>query len=175
MIAENPMKEIKLGKVVVNISVGASGQPLNNAMTILQQLTGQQPAQRRAKQTIRQWGIRRNEPMACMVTLRGKNADEFLRKAFQGIRNQINIRSFDKQGNFAFGIPEHIDIPGTRYDPVLGIFGMDVNVTLERLGYRVKRRRIRGSQVGNKHLITKDEAMDFIQENFEAEITERKQ
>jgi large subunit ribosomal protein L5 len=170
VIAENPMKVIKLGKVVVNISVGASGQPLNNAMTILQQLTGQHPAQRRAKQTIRQWGIRRNEPMACMVTLRGKNADEFLRKAFQGVRNQINIRSFDKQGNFAFGIPEHIDIPGTRYDPDLGIIGMDVSVSLERPGYRVKWRKRGRSKIGSSHRVTPEDARQFVSNVYGVQV-----
>lgn len=161
-MAVNPMREIQLGKVVVNISVGASGQPLNNAMTILQQITGQQSTQRRAKQTIRQWGIRKNEPMACMVTLRGKNADEFLRKAFQGVRNRINTKSFDKHGNFAFGIREHIDIPGTRYDPSLGIIGMDVSVTLERPGYRVKWRKRGRSKIGSSHRVTPDEARQYV-------------
>jgi large subunit ribosomal protein L5 len=156
------MKEIKIGKVVVNISVGASGQPLVNAMTILQQITGQKPAQRRAKQTIRQFGIRKNEPIACITTLRGNNATEFLGKAFTSIRNQINPKSFDRTGNFAFGIKEHIDLPGTRYDPNLGIFGMDVNVTLERPGYRVKRKKKGRSKIGSSHRITLDEAKKYV-------------
>jgi large subunit ribosomal protein L5 len=159
---ESPMREIKIGKVVVNISVGTSGQPLVNAMRILQQITDQQPVQRTAKQTIRQFGIRKNEPIACMVTLRGEKADEFLIKAFQGIRNRIASRSFDKNGNFAFGIKEHIDIPGTRYDPNLGIIGMDVNVTLERPGYRISKRKRGRSRIGSKHRVTPNEAMSYV-------------
>ena len=123
------MKKITIGKVVVNISVGQSGQPLSNAMNILQQVTGQKPNPRIAKQTIRQWGIRKGEPMACTVTLRGNKAEMFLLKAFTAIRHRLNPRSFDKDGNFAFGIKEHIDIPGTRYDPQTGIIGMDVMAT----------------------------------------------
>jgi large subunit ribosomal protein L5 len=126
------MKKIQISKVVVNISVGQSGQPLTNAMTILEQITGQQPCQRVAKQTIRQFGIRKDEPIACMVTLRGDKAEEFLTKAFRAIGNEVKARSFDDNGNFAFGIREHIDIPGTRYNPNLGIIGMDVVVNLER-------------------------------------------
>jgi len=171
----NQMKKIRIEKVIASISVGASGEPLERAKQVLNQLTNQKVCTRKAKQTIKDFGIRKGEPIACLVTLRNDRASDFLKKALEAAENKLKASSFDGFGNFSLGIKEHIEIPGTRYDPVLGIFGMDVNVTLERLGYRVKRRRIRGSQVGNKHLIAKDEAMDFIQENFEAEITGRKQ
>jgi len=164
---ENPMKAIKIGKVVVNIGVGQSGQPLSNAMQILEQVTGQKPNQRAAKRSIRPWGIRQGEPMACAVTLRGENADEFLQKAFTAVRHRLNPRSFDKDGNFAFGIREHIDIPGTRYDPQMGIIGMDVAVTLERPGYRVSRRKRANSKVGSSHRVTPEEAREFVSKTYE--------
>ena len=169
-MSENPMKQLKIGKVVVNISVGASGEPLNNAMTILRQITDQEPCQRVAKQTIRQWGIRKGEPMACLVTLRGEKADEFIRKAFTAVRNTVNPRSFDKNGNFAFGIKEHIDIPGTRYDPNLGIIGMDVMVTVERPGYRVSRRKRAGSKVGSSHRVTPEESTRYIEDTYGVKV-----
>jgi large subunit ribosomal protein L5 len=164
------MKQLKIGKVVVNISVGASGEPLNNAMTILSQITGQEPCQRVAKQTIRQWGIRRREPMACLVTLRGEKADAFLHRAFRAIGDRVKPTSFDGSGNFAFGIREHIDIPGTRYDPKLGITGMDVNVTVERPGYRVSRRKRAKSKVGSAHRVTPEESMAFIAEKYGVKV-----
>ena len=166
----NPMKKIQISKVVVNISVGQSGQPLTNAMTILEQITGQQPCQRVAKQTIRQFGIRKDEPIACMVTLRGDKAEEFLTKAFRAIGNEVKARSFDDNGNFAFGIREHIDIPGTRYNPNLGIIGMDVVVNLERPGYRVKMRKRARSNVGSLHRVSPDEGIEFIKEKFGVEV-----
>ena len=166
----NPMKKIKIGKVVVNISVGQSGQPLSNAMQILESVTGQAPNQRPAKQSIRPWGLRKGEPMACAVTLRGEKADEFLQKAFIAIRHELNPRSFDKDGNFAFGIKEHIDIPGTRYDPQMGIIGMDVAVALERPGYRVKRRKRARSKVGTSHHVTPDEAREFVSKTYDVKM-----
>jgi large subunit ribosomal protein L5 len=166
-MSENPMKEVKIGKVVVNIGVGQSGQPLSNAMQILEQITGQRPNHRVAKQSIRPWGIRKGEPMACTVTLRGEKADEFLQKAFTAIRYRLNPRSFDKDGNFAFGIREHIDIPGTRYDPQMGIIGMDVAVTLERAGYRVSKRKRLSSKVGSSHRVTPEEARDFVSKTYD--------
>ena len=166
----NPMKKIQISKVVINISVGQSGQPLTNAMTILEQITGQQPCQRIAKQTIRQFGIRKDEPIACMVTLRGDKAEEFLTKAFRAIGNEVKARSFDDNGNFAFGIREHIDIPGTRYNPNLGIIGMDVVVNLERPGYRVKMRKRASSNVGSLHRVSPNEGIEFIKEKFGVEV-----
>jgi large subunit ribosomal protein L5 len=166
----NPMKEIKIGKVVVNISVGQSGTPLNNAMEILEKLTGQRPAPRRAKQTVRGFGIRIREPIACIVTLRRERAKEFLRKALRAVGNRINPKSFDRTGNFAFGIKEHIDLPGTRYDPDLGIVGMDVIVNLERPGYRVKKKKHGRSKIGSNHKITPNEAIEFMEENFDVEV-----
>jgi len=168
---ENPMLKPRIEKVVINSSVGRSGEPLERAMKILEELTGQRPCIRKAKKTIRDFGIRRKEPIACVVTLRGEKARTFLTRALQTVDNKISKSSFDEYGNFSFGIREHIDIPGTRYSPELGIIGMDVSVVLERPGYRVKRRRRAKSKVGSEHLLSPDEAISFIKEEFNVEVT----
>jgi large subunit ribosomal protein L5 len=168
---KNPMLKPRIEKVTVNMSVGRSGQPLEQAVTILQKLTDQQPSKRRAKKTIREFGIRKGESIACLVTLRKEKAEKFLRRAFQAVENKLSKYSFDRQGNFSFGIKEHIDIPGTKYDPELGIHGMDISVALGRPGYRVKRRHRTKSEVGKDHLLTTDEAILFIKDEFDVEIT----
>ncbi len=167
---ENPMLKPRIEKVTVNISVGTSGEPLEKAATILKQLTGQQPCKRKAKQTIRDFGIRKGEPIACLVTLRKEKARDFLKKTFRAVDNKLSKRSFDSYGNFSFGIKEHIEIPGTKYVPELGIYGMDVSVALGRLGYRVKRRHRAKSKIGADHLLTAEEAMLLIKDEFEVEI-----
>lgn len=168
-----PMREPRICKVVVNITAGESGEPLNRAMTILERLTGQRPCTRKAKKTIRTFGIRRGEPIACIVTLRGARAEGFLRRALDAVGNRIPPKSFDSNGNVAFGIREHIDIPGTRYDPGLGIVGMDVMVAVEHPGYRVARRRRARSKVGQRQRVTKEEAMEFIKSRFGTEVESR--
>lgn len=167
---KNPMLKPRIGKVVINSCVGRSGEPLEKAMKILEDLTGQKPCIRRAKRTIRDFGIRRKEPIACVVTLRGEKAKEFLKRAFQAIDNKVSKSSFDEYGNLSFGIKEHINIPGTKYDPKLGIIGMDISVVLERPGYRVKRRRRAKTKVGTEHLLSPDDAMSFLKEEFGIEI-----
>ena len=164
------MRDIIIGKLIINITTGASGEPLEKAKTVLRNMVEQQPCERRAKQTIRTWSIRKGEPISCLVTLRGTKAEDFLKRGFTADRNRISPRSFDRDGNFAFGIKEHIDIPGERYNRNLGIIGMDVIVNLERPGYRVKRKRRARSRIGHTHRVTRDEAMEFVKSKYGVEV-----
>lgn len=167
---ENPMQKPRIEKVVVNIAVGKPGEPLEKAVKVLQQLTAKKPCRIKAKNTIREFGIRRGEQIACLVTLRGQKAAEFLKKAFYTLSNKISESNFDQYGNFSFGIREHIEIPETKYMPELGIFGMDICVTMGRLGYRVVRRRLRSGKIGLSQRLTREEAVQFIKETFGVEI-----
>ncbi len=167
---ENPMVKPKIEKITVNISVGKSGAPLEKAAKVLEQLTGQKPCMRKAKKTVRDFGIRKGEHIACLVTLRREKARSFLEKIFPVIDNRLSRSCFDSQGNFAFGIKEHIEIPGTKYVPELGIYGMDVAVSLGKPGYHIKRRRHAKSKVGLKQILTRDEAVSFIKDEYGIEI-----
>jgi len=169
---ENPMRTIKLAKVTVHINVGKSGEELEKARKVLDEITGQKSCTKQAKRTIKDFGIREGEPIACLTTLRRDKASSFLKRTLEAIGNALKGSSFDENGNFAFGIKEHIEIPGTKYVPELGIFGMDVIGSLERPGYRIKRRRIRPASIGKAHRITKQEAIKFISEKFGVQIRE---
>ena len=163
---KNPMLKPRIAKVTVNIGVGGSGDRLQKAAKVLEMLTGQKPVPRKARRTIKEFGIHRGENIAVMVTLRGKRAIEFLNKAFDAVGRRIKASSFDKFGNFSFGVKEHISIPGVKYDPEIGIFGMDVFVTIERPGFRVMRRRRARSRVPLRHRVSKEEAIEFISKEF---------
>lgn len=165
------MQKVRIAKVVVNMSVG-QGEKLEKAVKVLEDITGQKPCKRRARKTIREFGIRRGEYMACMVTLRGKKAEEFLRKALIAKGNIIKKSSFDRNGNVSFGLKEHLDIPGTKYDPNLGVYGMDVTIVFEKPGYRVARRKRRRSKVGKRQKVKIEEAVEYLKNNFGVEIVE---
>lgn len=169
-IQENPMREVRIGKVVINIAVGKSGERLEKAAKLLEMITGQKPSRRKAKKTIRGFGIYRGEPIAVVTTLRKKKALEILKLLLQAKGSTLKASSFDERGNVSFGIKEHIDIPGMKYDPEIGIFGMDVCVQLERPGYRVARRKRARSKVGKNHLVTKEEAINFFRNVLGVEV-----
>lgn len=169
---KNPMREVKLAKVVVHIGVGKSGEMLEKARKILQEITGQKPCTRQAKMTVKEFGIREGEPISCMTTLRGEKATAFMKRGLDAVGNTLKRSSFDGNGNFAFGIKEHIEIPGTKYVPELGIVGMDVIGTLERPGFRIRRRRIRSSPIGKSHRVSKDDAITFMTGKFAVKIRE---
>jgi large subunit ribosomal protein L5 len=167
-----PMRKPLIAKVVVDMCTG-SGEQLNRASTILEELTNQTPVQSRAKQTVREFGIRRKEPIAVRVTLRDEKATGFLEKALKAKEDVLLIKNWDDSGNFAFGISEHIDIPDVKYDPELGIQGMNVTVCVERPGYRVKRRRKQRAKIPYRHRLTPEESMVFIKSKFGVEILEK--
>jgi large subunit ribosomal protein L5 len=171
-VPKNPMREVRLAKVVVHIGVGKSGEMLEKARKVLQEITGQKPCTRQAKRTVKEFGISEGEPIACMTTLRGERAASFLKRGLEAVSNTLKRSSFDENGNFAFGIKEHIEIPGTKYVPELGIFGMDVIGTLERPGFRIKRRRIRPAAVGKSHRVSKDDAVNFMVSRFAVHLRE---
>lgn len=163
LIKDHPMKRIYIEKVVVNIGVGAGGERLEKAAELLKELTGAEPSKRRAKRTIKDFGIRKGEPIGVSVTLRRDQAVSFLTKALQAVNNRIKKSSFDERGNVCFGIKEHILLPGVKYDPAVGIWGMDVCIRLAKPGLRVQLRRRRRGKVGKGQLVTREEAIEFFQ------------
>lgn len=164
------MSKPRIQKVTINISVGQSGEPLERAAKVLEELTGQKPVKRKAKQTIRDFGIRQGEPIACVVTLRREKAVKFLKRTLQAVDNKISSSCFDKNGNFSFGIKEHIEIPDIKYRPDIGIFGMDISVAIDRAGYRVKERRWAKSRISKHHMMTPEEAIVFVKDAVGVEV-----
>jgi len=166
----NPMRTPRIEKVVVHMGVGESGEHLVNAEGIMKEITGQNVIRTYAKKTLPGFGIKKNEPIGCKVTLRGSNAEKFLKTALSIIENKLSASQFDKNGNVSFGIEEHTDFPGMKYDPNIGVFGMDINVILSRPGYRISKRRISERKVPSAHRITKDDAISFFKDKYSVEV-----
>src|SRR5919198_6570424 len=165
----HPMKKIGVEKVVVNIGVGKSGEPLEKARHALLELTGCGPSLTIAKKTIRDFGIHKREPIGALVTLRRDRGKDFLKRVIAAKGNILRSSSFDEYGNISIGIHEHIDIPGTKYNPDIGIFGMDISIALRRPGYSIAKKR-QGGRIGKAHRITKQEAMEFFRQEYGVEI-----
>ncbi len=166
----NPMRNPSIGKSTVHICTEESGELLTTAEKILETIVKQKPVRAIAKKTLPSFSIKKREPIGCKVTLRGKSAQEFLKTALQIIDNKLNASQFDENGNFSFGVEEHTDFPGMKYDPSIGIFGMDINVALKRPGYRIRTRKICKQTIPQNHRLKKEDAISFLKEKYGAEV-----
>ncbi len=164
---ENPMREIRIEKVTLNIGCGSDQDKLKRAQKLLQNLANQKPVTTLTK-TRTTFGMTKKKPIGVKVTLRKEKAMNFLGDALQAVDNELKERQINDD-NFSIGIKEYIDLPKAVYDPEVGILGMDVCVTLERPGYSVKRQRNKKS-IGRKHLITKNEIIEWLKKNFGVNI-----
>jgi large subunit ribosomal protein L5 len=170
--AENPHRQVRVLKAVVNSGVGESGEPLTKAQRVLQMVTGQKPVQTRSHSTNRDFGIRKGQAIGAKVTLRGPAAVEFLGRAFDARDKQLDGDSIDRNGNFSFGIADYTDFAGMKYDPAIGIHGMDVAVEMGRGGYRVRNRRQQARPVPRRLRSTADDTREYLRRAFGVTIVE---
>jgi len=163
------MRKIKIEKLVVNCCVGEPGDRLTRASRVLQELTEQEPVFSQARLTVRTFGIRRNDKIACHVSVCGEKAEDILQRALHVKEFELREKNFATSGNFGFGIAEHIDL-GLKYDPSVGIYGMDFYVVLSRAGRRVGLKKRKRGVVGPKHKISKEDAKKWFVTKFGGHI-----
>jgi large subunit ribosomal protein L5 len=166
------MKEIKIGKVTLNVGAGKDQNKLEKGILLLKNITGIDPIKTFTSKRIPTWGLRPGLPIGCKLTLRKKKAEEILLRLLDAKDNTLSPQQFDKEGNIAFGIHEYIDIPGIEYEPKIGVMGLEVCITLERPGYRIKKRRIMKRKVPKKHKINREEVIEFMKKKFNVKIGE---
>ena len=169
----NPMSMPRITKVSVNIGVGEGGERLVNAENVLELVTGVKPQRTLGRIQNRDLKVRQGAPIGCKATMRdSESIKKFLTDAFWVRENMIPAWNFDREGNLSFGIRDYTDFPGQKYDPDIGIFGMDVNIVLERPGHRVSRRRRRSTKVARNHRVIRDECKQWFVEQFGITIVE---
>jgi large subunit ribosomal protein L5 len=164
------MREPTIEKVVAHMGVGHGGEDLQDAERILEEITGQQSVRTQAKNTVGEFNIREGDPIGAKVTLRDEAAREFLATALS--LAEVSASQFDETGNVSFGIEEHTAFPDQEYDPDVGIYGLDVTVTLVRPGYRITKRDQRTRSLPANHRLSAEDAIALLESEFDVEVTE---
>jgi large subunit ribosomal protein L5 len=166
------MRDLRVEKVVVNIGVGEAGERLAKAEKVLEMVTKQKPVETLSKTVNRDLGIRQGMPLGCKVTLRGEPAVEFVKQALSIREMRVPEYSFDQEGNMSFGISDYTDFEGMKYDPEIGIFGMDISVVLRRPGNRITTRSLLKRRIPKSHRVARDEAIQYMKDNFQIEVVQ---
>jgi large subunit ribosomal protein L5 len=167
----NEMSEmISVEKITLNIGVGTAGETLEKAKKLLVKFTEQKPVETKSIKRIPAWDLKKGTSIGAKVTLRGKKAEETLNRCLDAVERKIKKRSFAEGGNVSFGVREYIDIPGFKYDPDIGMFGFDVCITLKKWGYRIGKRKLKKAGMPARHILKKDEAIDFMVKKFNVEV-----
>ncbi len=164
------MKNIRIEKVTLNIGTGKDQVKLEKGINLLKNITELKPVKTFTSKRIPEWGLRPGLPIGCKLTLRKKKSVEILKRLLDVKDFKLKKSQFDNNGNVSFGIHEYIDIHGVKYDPKIGIMGLEVCVTLERPGFRVKRKRTGKKKISKKHKINKEEAIEFMKTNFNLKV-----
>ena len=162
----NQMKNIRIEKITLNIGAGKDQPRLEKGVALLAVIAESTPVRTITNKRVQEWGLRPGLPIGCKLTLRKNKAIRLLPRLLEAVDNRLNEKQFDENGNIAFGIKEYIEIPGVKYDPKIGIMGLQVCITLERPGYRIKKRRLLARKIPARHRITKQEAIGFMAGNF---------
>ena len=135
---KNPMQVPKLSHITINMGIGdAKDNPkkLESAINEMTLISGQKPVTTRSKKDISNFKIRKGFPVGCKVTTRGDRMYDFFERLisialprtrdFRG----LSFKSFDKKGNYSFGIKEQIIFTEINYDKIDSVRGMDINIS----------------------------------------------
>ena len=132
---KNPHQVPKVEKVVINTSVGSQSdvkQALEDAKAELALISGQKPAETRAKKSIANFKLRKDQAIGAKVTLRGEHMYEFLERLIKmslpRIRDfrGLSPKQFDGLGNYTFGLNEQVMFHEIDQDRIDRVRGMDI-------------------------------------------------
>ncbi len=173
MVDNNIMRDLRLNKLVINIGTGSDENLQLNAKRLIEAITGRKPANEISRTRNPSFKIAKGQKIGAFVTIRGEHAKKLAVKLFDAVDNKIKESSITSN-SLSFGIAEYIDISGVKYDPKIGMLGMNVNLSFRRSGLRVALRKRRNSKVPSKHRsVSREEIIDYIKKEFNVSIVEQ--
>lgn len=161
------MRTVHLDKVVINIGTGAGSEDAaDNARSLIKKLTNHEAGYAFSKRRDPELKLRKGQKIGAIVTLRKKDAFDFLKRAIDANNNRLGEDAISNN-SVNFGVKEYIYFTGVKYDPKIGILGMNVNAAFSRKGKRVESRKRRRSHVPKSHRdVQKEEIANYLEKNF---------
>jgi large subunit ribosomal protein L5 len=166
MEEKNIMRKIKIEKIA--LSIGGTGDGLEKGVKLLGMLSGKKPARMKSRKRIPSLGVRPKLEVGAVVTIR-KNPEEVLKRMLAATDNVLKKKQIS-ENTFSFGIKEYIEIPGMEYQRDIGIIGFDVTIVFTRAGRRVKIKKIKKGRIPKRQMISKEEIIKYMEENFGTEF-----
>ncbi len=168
----NKMRTIRIEKLTLNIGAGKDQKMLEKGEKLLKNLTGVSPVKTITNKRVQAWSLRPGLPIGVKLTLRGEPAQALIKRLLTAKDNELGPNCFDNFGNISFGIPEYVDISEAKYDPEIGIIGLQASITLERPGFRIKKRKLQKKRIPEQHRVSKKDAMSYMKETYNIKIGE---
>ncbi len=169
MEGQNRMQRVRLDKVVINVGTGNDDAKQANAKRLLELITGMKPVDEHSKKRIPAFKISPGTKIGARVTVR-KGTKELAKRLLDAVDSKVKKSSIS-ENTASFGIGEYIDISGVKYDPKIGMLGMNVNLSFSRPGGRVAIRKSKPGRVArNQSIVSKDEVGDYLKRELNVEI-----
>ncbi|MFI5412830.1 MAG: 50S ribosomal protein L5 [Candidatus Micrarchaeales archaeon] len=170
MPEENKMKEIFVDRLVINIGTGSEKNTLANARKLLEVITARKPSNSYSKKRNPAFKIVKGQQIGTFVTIRGDDITPLAKRLLDSVENKLRS-SCVTNNSVSFGVREYIDISGVKYDPKIGMLGMNVNLSFKRKGERVSLRKRKRGEIPAKHrIIPKDIIKNYMQTQYKIEF-----
>ncbi len=167
----NKMREPFLDKLVINIGSGGEEKAFVNAKSLLELITKKKPSPTFSKKRNPAFKISQGQKIGAFVTVRGKEIEPLAKRLLDSVDNKLR-ESAVTNNSVSFGIREYIDISGVKYDPKIGMLGMNINLSFKRKGERVVLRKRKTSEIPDRHrIVTRDEIKSYMKNKFNVEFS----
>ncbi len=132
---KNPHQAPKLEKIVVNIGLGKAKDDkkiMEVATNTLRKITGQQPVQTTAKNSIAGFKLREGNKIGLKVTLRGDRMYEFMDRVINVVLPRlrdfhgVSAKAFDRQGNYSLGFTDQSVFPELSFEETTTAHGLQM-------------------------------------------------
>lgn len=130
---ENVNQVPKLEKITINIGLGKAKDDkkmFEAATNTLRKVTGQEPVETYAKNSIAGFKLREGNKIGLKVTLRGDKMYEFLDRLVTVVLPRlrdfhgVSLKAFDRQGNYSLGLVDQSVFPELTFDETTTVHGM---------------------------------------------------